>query len=366
MLQRFLDVENLYVPLTANRYTYSVKYGLFDNQNGISVSSFLINSIAFVELDFGKGLKLMKLAVVIAITTKRILISFKHWDLLDVLYVDNDFNNLHPSNLVWKFPKDGIPGRINGFRSIPGYSRYSINRHGEVYSDMVNRPISPYIDNSGYLMYGVTPDVGKRTICGRHRLLALAFYQYPNSVDNLDVNHKDGIKINNDLENLEWATRKRNCDHAYSNNLRTDNIEVLIKNIFNGEVKKFYSIQEAARKLDVKGGTLRLRLDSSGQKIYPPGVLIKKASDLSDWINVENPISEILKSRIPLPVFIKDLKTGIVTESPNIKSLHDFIDLTPGGINYHLRDKTKVNKVKNYEIWFPDFKQKTLSTFAEM
>lgn len=50
-----------------------------------------------------------------------------------------------------------------------------------------------------------------------HRLLALAFIPNP---DNLEtVNHKDGNKLNNSLDNLEWVSRKDNLLHAMDNNL---------------------------------------------------------------------------------------------------------------------------------------------------
>ena len=68
-------------------------------------------------------------------------------------------------------------------------------------------------------------------------------------MDSLDVNHIDGNKQNNDLKNLEWASRKHNCDHAYSQGLRTDNVEVLVKNVFSGDVIKFYSLEECGCRL---------------------------------------------------------------------------------------------------------------------
>lgn len=56
------------------------------------------------------------------------------------------------------------------------------------------------------------PDVKKV-----HRMVAEAFLPNPHNLP--EVNHKDGNRLNNHLENLEWCTRQQNMEHAHKTGL---------------------------------------------------------------------------------------------------------------------------------------------------
>lgn len=97
----------------------------------------------------------------------------------------------------------------------------------------------------GYLEVRLTNENKESKAHRVHRLVAEAFIE---NVDNKPiVNHIDGDKHNNNVDNLEWATYSENNQHAYDNNLRTDNKQVVMYDCNDNIVKIFNSLHEAGR-----------------------------------------------------------------------------------------------------------------------
>lgn len=260
---------------------------IFDDVSETILSKIKLGEEYFYEMEIGQSKFLIKEAVLIQAAYSNSKLPHEALINSDVIYLDGDKTNVDPHNLIWDFSKNDVSffdaNLKKRFKFIPGYTGYGISEDGDVINYRTRKLIANYTDVAGYLMFGITPDVGKRTIVGQHRLLALAFLKYDARVCRLDVNHVDGNKSNNCLKNLEWADRKRNCDHAYATGLRTDNCRVLVRNAFTGFVREYYSLEEAARHLEVDGETIRLRVQSDGQKVYKPGLQFKKKNSSTEW-----------------------------------------------------------------------------------
>ena len=82
------------------------------------------------------------------------------------------------------------------------------------------RIINPYRDKKGYLVYRLKCDNGKIKRYFAHRLVAIHFISNPENKP--EVNHIDGNKENNCVNNLEWVTTRENINHAVENSLRGD------------------------------------------------------------------------------------------------------------------------------------------------
>jgi hypothetical protein len=91
--------------------------------------------------------------------------------------------------------------------------KYLVSNFGRVKPIRTNQtPLKPYLGKDNYLrvkIYGKNKTY-RRTV---HRLVALAFI--PNPENKKTVNHKDGVRTNNVITNLEWATHSENKLHSF-------------------------------------------------------------------------------------------------------------------------------------------------------
>lgn len=142
-------------------------------------------------------------------------------------------------------------GRV---RSIDRYVTYSDGRvqfyHGQY--------LKSSIQLSGYCTVGLRTRSSRKTV-SVHRLAAKAFI--PNPENKREVNHMNGDKADNRVENLEWVTTKENQRHARLCGLdRPDTNPQCrrIRCIETGEI--FYSVHECARRFNVSDATIYDRM----------------------------------------------------------------------------------------------------------
>ena len=104
------------------------------------------------------------------------------------------------------------------WKSTEGYEGlYEISNLGNVRSIRRNKVMKPGSHRFGY-RYVILCKEGSNKSVLVHRLVANAFI--PRIPGKEDVNHIDGDKSNNCVENLEWVSKSENMKHAYQSGLR--------------------------------------------------------------------------------------------------------------------------------------------------
>lgn len=88
---------------------------------------------------------------------------------------------------------------------------YEVSNYGNVRSKDSRNMLCGGLNSYGYKVFILSKNRMRYT-CKGHRLVAMAFI--PNPENKHDVNHKDGDKANNFVDNLEWVTRGENVTHA--------------------------------------------------------------------------------------------------------------------------------------------------------
>lgn len=128
---------------------------------------------------------------------------------------------------------------------------YTITEDGKIFSKLNTRfkgkltELKTTLDKDGYKMVIlVCEDNGYRRPFGIHRLVALKYIPNPNNYS--IINHKNLIKDDNRVENLEWCTVAYNTQHGFDNCVY-QNIQKVKITLNNGEIYIFPSASHAAR-----------------------------------------------------------------------------------------------------------------------
>jgi len=107
---------------------------------------------------------------------------------------------------IWKFvdvnPNEGVIDTTD-YIPVKDFKNYLINKEGNVYSVPYKKIMKQQANNDGYLGIQLSND-GNRISYLVHRLVAMHFVTQPKGKDY--VSHKDGNKLNNHADNLEWLS----------------------------------------------------------------------------------------------------------------------------------------------------------------
>lgn len=172
-----------------------------------------------------------------------------------------------------------------GFKDIKGYKGiYKINELGTIVAypkTFMNNgnllfkkgyTVSVSEDSSGYLKATLRDAGGNKSAPKVHRLVAETFLG--DRPDGMEINHKDGNKLNNNVSNLEYISHKDNVIHAFdtglNNNYAGNHVfsKLTKDNVIEMRNDKHNTNAHYAKKFNVNSGTIsRARRGESWKRI---------------------------------------------------------------------------------------------------
>lgn len=151
--------------------------------------------------------------------------------------------------------------QVSNLGRVKSLDRYSTTKRG-VIKNTKGKILSLSLKKEGYLSVMLCVNSDKHRF-NAHRLLAITFL--PNPLNLPEVNHKNGIKSDNTIENLEWVTKSENSLHAIKNGLifigeKSTSSKLTEKKVL--ALRRLYRINpnfnksEISKKLSVKDSTI--------------------------------------------------------------------------------------------------------------
>lgn len=148
------------------------------------------------------------------------------------------------------------------FTTLTNFPKYEINKLGEIYNISTNHRING-TPTKGYIRVNLEDINGDRKLYFIHRIVAETFLENPNEYKQVD--HIDGNKRNNKVENLRWCTNSQN----------QINKESYIKSTsLNGAIKKFKYVswnkqkQKWVGRLTINGKNKHIASGDNDEEIY--------------------------------------------------------------------------------------------------
>lgn len=188
---------------------------------------------------------------------------------------------------------------------LKNYDNYMIDENGNVYNILTKQYLKGSIGDNGYKYYRLSKN-NKKTMFYAHRLVAEYYIDNPNNLP--VVNHIDGNKLNNNVNNLEWVSYSENTQHWKNNSTiirkPTEYYKEDLPNEIWKEFDNYYVSSLGRVRNKIKNNLLKPSLTCGYYKVR-----LSKEGLVEDWM-VHKLVYQVFKGEYDKTKFIIDHKDG--------------------------------------------------------
>ena len=205
---------------------------------------------------------------------------------------------------------------------------YSVSNTGKVRNDLYMRVLDGTVSNNGYIMVHLHCRIDK--VCSVHRLVMKAFCPC-DCMDDLQINHKDGNKANNNLNNLEWATALENIRHSFYTNLQKNKmLHCCVYDLDGNFIAEYESANDASKYIGIHQSTINRCLNGQYGHAGKYQFRQYKKDKISAWNDPKNK-----------PVYVYDLDGRFLHRYESIKQCGEQMGISPKNISRYILGQRK-------------------------
>ena len=211
---------------------------------------------------------------------------------------------------------------------FPDDPRVAVSKTGSVINLKTNKILKGRIAKCKSIFFIFTSPGCKVKSYRLHRLLARTFIGRPSRHldkhhSQLEVNHCDGNRFNNSLDNLEWVTGVENINHSHLAGLHSKDKPVIARCLRTGHEIQFHASKVCADHFNIKRVTFWKHLNKGYSGQYHKNYYVfKYVDDDREWPNL--PLSEIKElgiGGIKRLLKVKDFKDNKIYIFDNLKKI---------------------------------------------
>lgn len=219
---------------------------------------------------------------------------------------------------------------MENFKIVESKYPLQVNRYGIVKNSITGNVLKLSINRKGYCQVGTTHK-GIKITTTAHRLVALAFI--PNPENKPEVNHIDGNKTNNHIDNLEWVTAKENTQHAILHNLHVNPA------YRNGEqIESSKITEEMARKI-CKELEIKQTKKSISIKLNVSESIVNDISCGKTWKHVSKDYNILRKTNRRFSEYLVDNVCNLLSKGYSSAEIYKEFPEATSSLLYNLRNR---------------------------